>query len=86
MNIQGVTRDEDAFEQLVRILVNDVAILERAWLRFIRVTDQIHRFFFIRLDEAPFHAGRKTSPAATPQSGSLNLVKNVRPRHGDGLF
>src|SRR5437867_12059565 len=43
MDIEGVTGDQDAFEQLMRVLVNNVAVLERAGFRFVRVANQIHR-------------------------------------------
>ena len=36
-------RDDHPFEQLMRILMNDVAILERARLRLVRVANQIDR-------------------------------------------
>src|SRR5262249_44013573 len=42
MRIKGVTRDQHSFEQLVRILVDDVAVFECARLGFVGVADQIH--------------------------------------------
>src|ERR1700720_3270392 len=67
VDIEGVTRDQDTFEQLVRVLVNNVAVLERAGLRFIRVANQIHRLLFVRLDKAPLHPGREPSATASAQ-------------------
>ena len=63
--------------------MDDVAILERAGLGFVRVADQIDRFFFVRLDEAPFHAAGKTGAAASAQPGGLDFVHDVGARHGD---
>src|SRR5436309_3329822 len=65
--IQCEARDQDSFEQLMGVFVDDVAVLERAWLRFIRVADQIDRFLLIRLDEAPLHPARETGASATAQ-------------------
>ena len=39
MCIEGETGDQDAFEQLMRILVDDVAVLKGPGLGFIRVGD-----------------------------------------------
>src|SRR4029077_15551253 len=41
--VEGETRDQNPFKQLVWIFVDYVAVLERARLRFIRVADQIDR-------------------------------------------
>ncbi len=74
--IQGETGDQDAFQQLMRILVNDVAVFERAWLRFVGVADQIDRPFFVRLDEAPFKTARKSGPTATAQPRVFDFIDN----------
>ena len=67
----------------MRILVNDVAILERARLGFVGVADQIDRLFFVGLDEAPFHAAGKTRAAAAAQTRSFHFVDDLRARHRD---
>ena len=86
VDIEGITGNQDTLEQLVRILVNDVAVLERSGFRFVRVANQIHRLLLVRFDKAPLHPGRETGATASAQRRSLNLVKNVRPRHGNGLL
>src|SRR5213595_103952 len=68
------------------ILVDDVAVLERAWLGFIGITDQIHRPLFVRFDEAPFQPARKTGAAAATQPRVLDFVDNLGTRHRQGLF
>ena len=78
--VERVTRNQHAFEQLVRIFMNDVAILERARLGFIGVTNQIDRPFFVRLDKAPFQAAGKPGPTATAQPGVFHFVDNVLAR------
>ena len=85
LGVEGETGDEHAFEQLMRILVDDVAILERAGLGFVRVADEVDRFLFVRLDEAPFHAAGKPGAAAPAQPGGLDFVHDVGARHRHGL-
>src|ERR1700759_2935762 len=43
VDVESETGDEDAFNQLMRIFMNDIAILESARLRFVRVADQVNR-------------------------------------------
>ena len=73
--------DHHALDQLMRILVDDVAVLERARLGLVGVTDQIDRPLFVGLDEAPFHAARKTGAAAAAQAGVFDFVDNLGARH-----
>src|SRR6266404_8123303 len=69
----------------MRILVNDIAILKRAWLRFIGVANQIGRLLLVGLDEAPFDSARKTGSAAPAQTGGFDLIYDLLARHRDGL-
>src|SRR6266404_2178618 len=69
----------------MRILVNDVAILERTWFRFIGVANQIDRLLPVGLDEAPFDSARKTGSTAPAQAGGFDLVYDLLARHRDGL-
>src|SRR6266436_7663894 len=78
--IKGITRNQNSFEQLVRIFVNDVAILESARLGFIRVANQIDRPFFVRLDKAPFQSAGESGPAAAAQARVFDFVDNVSAR------
>src|SRR5438132_697414 len=86
VDIEGVTGNQGALEQLVRILMNNVTILEGARLRLVGIANQIHRLLLVRLNKAPLHPGWETSATTSAQRRSLNLVKNVRPRHGNGFF
>ena len=70
----------------MRILVNDVAILERARLGFVGVADEIDRFLLVRLDEAPLHAAGKSGAAAAAQAGRLHFVDDLGARHLDRLL
>ena len=60
--------DQAAFDQCVRIVADNVAILAGARFRFIRIHDQVGRSA-IRLlrHEGPFHAGRETRTATATQ-------------------
>ena len=80
------TGDQDSLDQLVGILVNNVAVLECPRLRFIGVADQVDRLFFVGLDKAPFHAAGKPGAAAAPQARSLHFVHDFRARHLDRLL
>ena len=72
--------DHHPLDQLMRILVNDVAILERAGLRFVRVADEISRLRSAGLDEAPLHAARKTRAAASAQAGLFFTSSTISSR------
>ena len=77
MRVEREAGDQHAFDQLMRILVNDVAILERARLGFVGVADEIDRLLLVGLDEAPLHAAGKTGAAAAAQAGALHLVHDL---------
>src|SRR5262245_3904222 len=65
----------------MRILMNDVAILERSGLRFIGVANQIDGLFLVRLDEAPFHPARKTGATSSAQARCLDFIHDLLSRH-----
>ena len=70
----------------MRVLVNDVAILERARLGFVGVADQIDRLLLVRLDEAPLHTARKSGATASAQPGVLHLIDDLGARHRERFF
>ena len=78
--------DHDPLDQLVRVLVNDVAVLERARLGFVRVDDKVDWLAALAVDEPPLHAARETRAAATPQPGAFHLVDDRRRLKRDGLL
>src|SRR5947207_5839836 len=69
----------------MRVFMNYVAVFECAWLRFIRVADQIDWLLFIGFDETPLHSARKSGAAATAETGCFNFVDDLFPRHRNGL-
>ena len=61
--------NDHAFDELVRILVNDLLILERARFGFVRVANEINRLGIRMADEAPLEPTGKASTAASAQAG-----------------
>src|SRR5439155_13145029 len=83
--IERVTGDQNSFQQLMRIFVDDIAIFERTRLGFIGVTDEIDWPFFVRFDEAPFKTAGKTGSAAAAQPRVLDFVNDLAARQGERL-
>ena len=74
LRIDREAGNDHPLHQLMRILMNDVPILKRARLGFVRVADQIDRLGSARLDKSPFNAARKSGAASSPQTRGFNLV------------
>src|SRR5439155_11079939 len=55
----GVGRDDDALEQLVRVLLDDHAILERTGLALVGVDRQVDGLRRLLREKAPLEAGRE---------------------------
>src|SRR3546814_12600810 len=69
-------RDQRAFDQLVRIVADDFAVLARTRLGFVGVYDEEARAVGARLlrHEAPFEPGRAARAAAAAQARRLDLL------------
>src|SRR6185312_4677293 len=68
--------DEAAFDQKMRIVPHDLAVLAGAGFGFVGIDDEVARpavFAFLR-HEGPFQAGRETRSPTTAQAGGLHLV------------
>src|SRR5439155_19015154 len=63
-----------AFEQFVRVVAQDVAVLAGSRFALIGVDDEIGRPVALLRHERPFEPGRKTRAAAAAQSRFLDLV------------
>ena len=71
----GEAAEDHSLQQLVRILMDDLAVLEGAGLRFVRVADQIDRLRNLGgIDEAPLHPRGKTGAAASAQLALLHFL------------
>src|SRR5204862_3141884 len=69
----GVAGDRHAFQQLVRIVSEQKPILERSWLTFGTIADQIFCRTGILRHGLPFHAGWKAGTASTAKGRPLDL-------------
>ena len=67
-------RDGAPFDQSVRGPPHDLAVLERAGLRFVGVAAEVVRLAVADLHERPLQAGREAGPAAPAQPGFLHDV------------
>ena len=65
-----------AFEQFVRLVAQDVAVLAGARLALIGIDDEIAGPVALLRHEGPFEAGRETGAAAAAQPGFLDLVND----------
>ena len=75
-----------AFDELVRILVEDVAVLECARLGFVGIDDDVVVLAVVVFDEAPLGTGGEACSATTAQVGCFDHVDDLAGFHGDGFF
>ena len=71
--------DGHALNELMRVLMQDVAILERAGLRFVGVADEIDGLGIRRRDKTPLHTRRESCTPATAKTAGFDLI-------GDGTL
>src|ERR1051326_7699419 len=69
----GIARDENTFDKLMRIVMNKLTILERAGFGFIGVANEIDRLAGALGEEAPFQAAWETGATATANLAVLDL-------------
>ena len=70
----GVAGQDHAFDQQVRLLLHQQAILEGARLHFVGVADDIAARHVVALGgQTPLHAGREAGATASTQVGALHL-------------
>ena len=74
LHIVRETRDHRALDQLMRVLMHDVTILECARLGFVGVDNQVNGFAALAVDETPLYTARKTGAAATTETGFFHFV------------
>ena len=73
MHIERPGGDHHAFEQLVRILVQNVTVFECARLGFVTVDHEVMRLAVFAFDEAPFDARGEAGAAASAQIRCLHF-------------
>ena len=76
LRLDGVARQDDPLDQLVRVVLHDHPVFEGARLRFVGVDDQVARVL-ARGEEAPLLAGREARAAAAAHVGGLHLVDDL---------
>ena len=79
-----VRADGHAFDQRMRVVADDVAVLERARLAFVGIADEVFLARELARHEAPLQAGRETGAAAAAQAGGLQVGDDLLGR--DLLF
>ena len=65
--------DHHALDQRMRVVVHEIAVLERARLSLVGVADEVFVACELLRHEAPFEPGRKSRTAATTQRRLLNF-------------
>ena len=78
--------DDHPLDELMRILMDDVAVLEGAGLGFVRVANEVGRLRAAGLDEAPLDAAGESRAAAAAQAGGLDLVDDIGGLHREAFF
>src|SRR5690606_38339274 len=86
LHVVRETGNHRALDQLVRILVDDVAVLEGAGLGFVGVDDQVDRLAGLAVHQAPLDTTGETRAAAAAQTGLLDLLVQVLGFARDGRF
>ena len=68
MHVVREAGDDHALEQLVRVFVDDLPVLERARLGFVRIANQVNRLAALAVDEATI-SGRRKNPRRRARAG-----------------
>ena len=86
VDIRGEGGYSEAFDELVRVLVKDVAVLECARLGFVAVDDDVVVLAVFVFDEAPLGTGGEARSATATQVSGFHHVDDLTGLHGDGFF
>jgi hypothetical protein len=84
VDTHGVRRDRHAFDDDVRVVHEDVAVLAGTRLAFVGVADEVLLTRELARHEAPLQARGETSAAATAQSRILDGRDHLVLGHPDG--
>src|SRR6516162_257 len=82
MGANGAARDNNAFDQLVRVHFHQRAILAGTGLGLVGVADDVFGLGGILRDEGPLHAGGKACAATSAEIRFLDFVDDLLRRHG----
>src|SRR5436190_1787243 len=77
LHVIGPAGEDHAFQKLVGVFVDDLAVLESARLGFVRIANQVNRLAALAVHERPLQPAGKTRAAAAAQPGLEHLVSNL---------
>ena len=80
-HLQREGRDQHRLDQLVRRVLENPAILERARLAFVGVGAQVVRLGVAQLDHRPFATDRKCGAAVAEDAGRRDFLRHLLRRH-----
>jgi hypothetical protein len=83
MNVKGESSDGHPLDELVRIVVKDVPILESTWFGLVSIAGDVVRLTVVMTDETPLHSAGETGTATTAKIGLLNLLDNLSRLHSE---
>ena len=86
LSLDGPRGDRDTLQHLVRIFINDLAILVGAGLGFVGVDDEVDGLARLSVEELPLHAGREAGAAAAAQAGDFDFLTDFVGLEGDGFL
>src|SRR5262249_37239280 len=86
MRADRMASDRNAFDQLMRILLHEDSVVERARLALVRVDAKIDRTGMVLRQEGPLQAGREPCPAAPAKTGILHSVRDDIPLPAERFF
>ena len=69
--------ENHALDELVRVLVDDLAVLERAWLGLVGVTNEVDGLAGLAVHERPLDARAEARATATAQTGGLHVLAHL---------
>ena len=81
VRICGVSVENQALDERVRIAFQDAFIVEGAGVALFAVAQDVLFRRLARCEETPFDRRRKCRAAAAAEAGRLDLVDNLRWRH-----
>src|SRR5690606_30108844 len=85
LRTDGVGADQASLDELVRVPPDELAVLERARLRLVRVADEVMRLAGILRHERPLHARRESRPAPPAEARLLYGVDHLVGGHTERL-
>ncbi len=86
LGADGESGNHDAFDDGVRIVLEDEAVFAGAGLALVAVAEHVLRLGRLLGHERPLHAGREARATAAAQVRRLDLVDDGVGAHADGLL